>query len=116
MSLMINYTHMLDSSSTSDARVTETDAHPFPPRGHGHIQHQGTTYYYWYRARGDMWYMGVHTTKPVHNFLHHTDDYDGPQVFHHTTTHAPHIQSHDVPTLLCTSVDAFVASLDMPTT
>lgn len=107
---------MHDFDTTSEWSVTETDAHTFPPRGHGHVRWRNQVYHYWYRARVNEWYMGVHHNKPVYNARCDINEYDGKQVFHHHVTCDVHIMAPQIPALLNNSLSMFVASLTSTTT
>ena len=58
------------------------DQQSLPIRGEGRLVTGNITYYFWYRARQNEWYMGIHTKKPVRNVKCDVMEYDDVPVFH----------------------------------
>lgn len=58
------------------------EQHVMPVRGNGRIITTHTTYYFWYRARHNKWYMGVHQERPILNGKCDVLEYDDKPCFH----------------------------------
>jgi hypothetical protein len=76
---------------TKDYRIIIDEQRLLPLRGDGRILTSATTYYFWYRARHNKWYMGIHLEKPVLNARCDSLEYDDAPVFHCADIKATHV-------------------------